>query len=61
MTPALSPTCSWCVRGWDHCHGPLIRHDDGELECMVDVRCARTEDAHDIVVSCTVVAGCGCA
>lgn len=60
MTSAT--TCVWCTGAWGHCHGVLIRHGAGDLECMADVRCLCIEDAHDEIVECSaVVTTCGCA
>jgi hypothetical protein len=53
-------SCS-CAHGLDHCHGTLIVHDNGDLECT-DVCADLDEVRHDTHIACTeVVGGCTCA
>lgn len=48
-----------CSDPLDHCHGTLVRHADGTVECT-DLTCVvLTADRHDLVLAC-VDAGCSC-
>ncbi len=48
--------------GLDHCHGTLVRHADGVVECT-DAGCVATEVVrHTLVIECeSVEGGCSCA
>ncbi len=62
MSDRSEPTvvCAVCRRGWHHCHGVVIEHADGSLECSV--ACEGGPDMHDAVLSCEdVLRTCGCA
>jgi hypothetical protein len=37
-----------------HCHGTLVRHDDGGWECSAD-DCTGDAVAHDLVLTCADV------
>lgn len=54
--------CLACGRNWKHCHGTVILHADGELECTTDdSRCVAAVEVHDLVVPCDqLMSGCGC-
>ena len=53
--------CADCVAERDHCHGTLIEHADGVVECTDD-RCVMPYPVrHAMVVDCDAfAAGCGC-
>ncbi|WP_219414316.1 hypothetical protein [Pseudonocardia nigra] len=55
-------TCPECERTAEHCHGTLVRHENGTVECT-ELSCRVLElDRHDLVVECTEVRRtCGCA
>lgn len=60
--PKVEPRpCKDCVEAADHCHGTLMIHADGAVECT-EVRCSPLrEDRHAFVVSCSlVVRECAC-
>lgn len=42
-----------------HCHGTLVRHVVGEVECT-ESGCAGEIVMHDVVLLCCDVAGAGC-
>lgn len=42
-----------------HCHGVLVRHADGRIECIEDTGCDAGEPTHEWAVACAEV-GCGC-
>ncbi|WP_020669833.1 hypothetical protein [Amycolatopsis nigrescens] len=54
-------TCASCVDALDHCHGTLVVHPDGMVECS-ELECADTEQLrHELIIEChTVDGGCGC-
>jgi len=43
--------CRRCQIDVLHCHGTLVRHDDGGWECSAR-DCAGDVDAHDLVLTC---------
>jgi hypothetical protein len=49
------------VEGMDECHGLLVTHEDGRVECL-DVDCVELDAArHDWRAGCADVPGlCGC-
>ncbi len=51
--------CTNCEDQLEHCHGVLVRHPDGRLECVEDTACPGREPAHPWVVGCAEV-GCAC-
>ena len=51
--------CTDCHDELEHCHGVLVRHGDGRLECVEDATCGGGEPAHAWAVPCAEV-GCGC-
>ncbi|MBB3662367.1 MULTISPECIES: hypothetical protein [Prauserella salsuginis group] len=55
-------TCSSCEAGIDHCHGTLVEHVSGFVECT-DMACLSFgADRHSLVIDCEAVeGGCGCA
>ncbi len=55
-SPAL-PAC--CVEGLAHCHGTLVLHADGTLECEGESACGADESQHELWVACDEL-GCGC-
>lgn len=53
------PECSLCAAVLDHCHGTLLAHADGSLECT-DQDCHDTDRVrHLFLADCSDVAG-GC-
>lgn len=55
-------TCASCRSGMDHCHGTLVLHSDGEVDCT-DQGCVDTDIVrHTLVIEChSIEGGCGCA
>jgi hypothetical protein len=52
--------CADCAAELDHCHGSLINHDDGTVECT-NSRCADLDSArHALRPSCVEFADCQC-
>jgi hypothetical protein len=51
--------CTDCRRNLDHCHGTLVVHDDGTLECTDDTCALREPSRHALIIDCETVAG-GC-
>jgi hypothetical protein len=50
--------CRRCETDLLHCHGTLVRHGEGEVECS-DPRCAGRLAVHDFVIVCDdVQSGC---
>ena len=55
----MNVTCTDCAILLDHCHGTLVMHSHGGMECT-DPRCANAHPLrHPLVIDCTSVAG-GC-
>ena len=55
--------CRRCAIDVLHCHGTLVRHDDGGWECSAQggggPECTGDADTHDLVLTCAQVwAGC---
>jgi hypothetical protein len=50
-------TCATCQLGLDHCHGLVVRHDDGGFDCLDG--CGGPLAVHDELVDC-VELGLGC-
>ena len=56
--------CRRCETELAHCHGTLVRHDDGIWECTADqgagvAGCVGDVEAHDFVIGCAEAwAGC---
>ena len=51
--------CTDCDHELEHCHGVLVRHGDGHLECVEGAVCGGGAPAHVWAVPCAEV-GCGC-
>ena len=51
------PAC--CTTGLEHCHGTLVLHADGTVECEDEARCGADELQHELWVACDEL-GCGC-
>lgn len=49
MTTVTS--CARCAGSLLHCHGTVVRHEDGSVECT-QPRCAGTAELHDFVIDC---------
>jgi hypothetical protein len=55
----VTTACIECSGDADHCHGTLVRHADGGVECT-DLTCVvLTSDRHGLVLAC-VDTGCSC-
>ena len=52
--------CTDCDDELEHCHGVLVRHGDGRLECVDEAACAGGAPAHGWAVPC-IELGCRCA
>lgn len=52
--------CRRCEIDLLHCHGTLVRHEDGGWECSVD-GCDGRPDVHDLVLTCADLWGSCCA
>lgn len=50
----LGPSCAACAVELLHCHGTLVLHADGSVECDVE-DCGVAEEAHELVLMCTEV------
>jgi hypothetical protein len=64
MTTATttSRACTSCHADLDHCHGVLVTHADGAVECHGDSACDDTSiSRHDWRASCTDLGTCPCA
>jgi hypothetical protein len=59
MNGALRDECRTCAGGLDHCHGTLVVHVDGALECT-EPYCEDTDQVrHGLVIDCgSTVFGC---
>jgi hypothetical protein len=55
----MADECVECRRGLDHCHGALVVHGDGGLECTA-ADCADVDPArHRMVMDCwATLPGC---
>jgi hypothetical protein len=53
------PTASCCEESLAHCHGTLVLHADGTVECDDQARCGADDLLHDLWVACDEL-GCGC-
>lgn len=48
----MNVRCAECANGMDHCHGALVEHDDGLVECT-DLTCVDADlRRHPLHVSC---------
>ena len=52
--------CRRCTDSLLHCHGTLIRHDDGTVECS-QPGCGGDATMHDFVVTCVEIQATCCA
>jgi hypothetical protein len=53
--------CASCITDLDHCHGTLVVHPDGLVECT-EIACFDVDSArHPLIIDCEVVdGGCQC-
>ncbi|WAL67182.1 hypothetical protein ORV05_05165 [Amycolatopsis cynarae] len=52
--------CAGCSSDLDHCHGTVILHEDGSVECT-EPDCRDLDEArHTLRITCTEIEG-GCA
>lgn len=50
--------CRHCDNAFLHCHGTLVRHDDGAFECS-EAACVGDAVLHEFVIECADVSpGC---
>jgi hypothetical protein len=57
----MSVGCPDCARQAEHCHGTLVRHADGTVECTDPTCRAGGAERHELVVACALLAdGCAC-
>ena len=56
-TATARTACLSCDLDLEHCHAPLVAHDDGELSCLE--ACGGPRAVHDVVLACAEV-GLGC-
>lgn len=54
-----APACCR-VHGTEHCHGTLVLHADGSVECEHAEACGLDELQHELWVACDEI-GCSCA
>jgi len=54
-----APACPTCDDDLEHCHGVLVLHADGRVECLEVLRCEGAVVEHDHEVQCDEL-GCGC-
>lgn len=54
-----APACPICDDDLEHCHGVLVLHADGRVECWELPGCAGELVEHDHEVACDEL-GCGC-
>ena len=51
--------CADCAADFDHCHGTLVTHGDGTVECT-DQACVLLDPLrHPLIIDCAIVLG-GC-
>ncbi len=50
--------CSMCTDGLLHCHGTAVRHEDGDIECLVG--CPGEVAVHAFVIDCMELQAGGC-
>lgn len=57
----MNVACANCTAELDHCHGTLLEHHDGAIECT-EGDCANLDQLrHDLMVTCESIVGeCGC-
>jgi hypothetical protein len=53
--------CPDCTQVLDHCHGTLVRHADGSVECSDPTCVVPAVDAHGLVLTCADAGRCACA
>lgn len=56
----LSGQRECCREGLAHCHGTLVLHADGTVECDDEATCGADELQHELWMACDEL-GCGCA
>lgn len=58
----MNELCADCANELDHCHGTLIIHREGIIECTEDGCVVLDTVRHDLIIDCESVTGvCGCA
>jgi hypothetical protein len=58
--PTASAGPARCGEGLAHCHGTLVLHADGTVECDGESICGADEVQHELWVACDEL-GCSCA
>ncbi|MDT7729369.1 MAG: hypothetical protein QOI21_5945 [Actinomycetota bacterium] len=53
--------CASCVADLDHCHGTLVVHPDGVVECT-EIACFDVDgERHALTIDCeSIMGGCQC-
>lgn len=61
METSTGVGCAECAAELDHCHGTLIHHPDGAVDCT-EQECSALDPArHGLVTDCASIAGgCDC-
>ncbi|MBO0839380.1 MAG: hypothetical protein J2O49_00945 [Sciscionella sp.] len=60
VRPATVTACADCAAGLEHCHGSLIEHATGALECT-EPGCVEVDPArHALRLCCAELTDCGC-
>lgn len=55
-TPAVAE-CRWCAAELDHCHGTLVVHENGPVECELTACTTLDPARHVVVLDCVEVDG----
>lgn len=55
--------CLGCTNGLDHCHGTLVHHVSGVVECLDEVCGDLDATRHEWIIDCQkeLIGGCDCA
>jgi hypothetical protein len=52
--------CPECSAAVDHCHGTLVLHADGSVECTDPSCTVYAVDRHGLLLVCGAAEGCSC-
>ena len=56
----MTAACPGCREEVDHCHGTLVRHADGWVECTDGSCPTLAVERHELVLACGPGEGCAC-
>ena len=56
----MTAVCTGCGEEVDHCHGTLVRHADGWVECTDGSCLVLAVERHELVLACGPGEGCAC-